>query len=121
VRRAFALVFAMITATLAPLPAAARVAPGVIMRVVRAETHRFQGCYDLARQRDPSIKGRISVRFLIGKTGAVHSAFAHESSTITDVGMRMCVARVFLGMVFPANERGVLTIVYPLEFVPPEG
>src|SRR5262249_19293148 len=51
-----------------------RIPPEVIQRVVRQIFGRLRLCYERGLEHDAKLAGRISVRFLIGPTGAVSAA-----------------------------------------------
>jgi len=51
-----------------------RLPPEVIQRIVRQNFGRFRLCYENGARTAPSLKGRVSVRFVIDRTGAVVGA-----------------------------------------------
>ena len=76
--------------------------PEVIQRIVRQNFGRFRFCYENALRNNPSLQGRVAVRFVIGRDGAVS-----------------CVVRAFYGLSFPQpDEGGIVTVVYPIMFTP---
>jgi hypothetical protein len=94
-----------------------RLAPEVIQRVVRLNDGRYRNCYQSALRTDPSLQGRVTVKFMIDRTGAV--AFAADGgSDIPDEGVRRCVVSSFLSLSFPAPENGAVSVVYPIVFNP---
>jgi hypothetical protein len=94
-----------------------RLPPEVIQRVVRMNSGRYRFCYEKGLQRDPSLRGRVSVKFMIDRTGAVAVA-AEGDSDLPDEGVRRCVVSSFLGLSFPQPENGTVTVIYPLIFSP---
>ena len=66
---------------------------------------------------DPSLQGRVTVKFVIDRTGAVALA-ADGGSDIPDEGVRRCVVASFLSLSFPSPENGSVTVVYPIMFSP---
>jgi hypothetical protein len=94
-----------------------RLAPEIIQRVVRLNDGRYRFCYQSALRTDPSLQGRVTVKFMIDRHGAV--AFAADGgSDIPDEGVRQCVVRSFQALSFPEPENGTVTVVYPIVFSP---
>ena len=94
-----------------------RIDPEVIRRVVRLNDGRYRACYEAALRTNPSVQGRVTVKFLIDRTGAV--GFASDGgSDIPDEGVRRCVISSFLSLSFPAPENGSVTVLYPIVFSP---
>ena len=48
-----------------------RLPPEVIQRIVRQNFGRFRLCYENGLRNNPNLQGRVSVRFVIGRDGAV--------------------------------------------------
>jgi len=93
-----------------------RLPPEAIQRVVRQNFGRFRLCYQRGLRADPSLEGRVVVKFVIGRDGAVSAASDAGSDMAEPV--RDCVVRRFLDLAFPQPENGVVTVVYPLVFTP---
>ena len=93
-----------------------RLPPETIQRVVRASFGRFRGCYAEALDRNPTLQGRVVVKFVIDRDGSV--------STTADAGSDMsapvteCVVRRFGDLSFPPPTGGIVTVVYPLVLTP---
>jgi hypothetical protein len=94
-----------------------RLGAEVIRRVVRLNSGRYRACYEGALRTDPSLAGRVTVKFVIDRTGAVALA-AEGGSDIPDEGVRRCVVSSFLSLSFPPPENGSVTVVYPIVFSP---
>lgn len=93
-----------------------RLPPQVIQRVVRQNFGRFRMCYSQALGRNPNLEGRIPVRFVIGRDGAVSNVSA--TGDFPDASVRSCVQSAFYGVSFPPPEGGIVTVTYPLIFSP---
>jgi TonB family protein len=91
--------------------------PEVIRRIMRMQTGRFRMCYQRGLQLDPTLSGRIVVRFTIGPSGSVTSA-ASAGSTVQNAQVVACVVDAFKRMSFPQPEGGGVTVVSPLAFSP---
>jgi hypothetical protein len=94
-----------------------RLPPEVIQRTVRLNFGRFRLCYENGMRANPNLEGRVSVRFIIDRSGAVAMA-ADGGSDLPDRGVVQCVVRGFGNLSFPSPEGGVVTVVYPLLFNP---
>ncbi|MFT3773536.1 MAG: AgmX/PglI C-terminal domain-containing protein [Minicystis sp.] len=94
-----------------------RLPPEVIQRVVRQNFGRFKACYENGLRNNPSLSGRVAVRFVIGRDGDV-SNVANGGSDLPDSGVVSCVTRAFYGLSFPHPENGIVTVTYPIVFSP---
>ena len=94
-----------------------RLPPEVIQRIVRQNFGRFRLCYENGLRSNPNLQGRVSVRFVIGRDGAV-SQVGNGGSDMPDGGVVSCVVRAFYGLSFPQPEGGIVTVVYPINFAP---
>jgi len=89
----------------------------LIRRVVRQNHERFRSCYEVALMTNPSLTGRVGVRFVIGRDGSVMNV-ADGGSDVPDPKLISCVQRAFYQIGFPKPEGGVVTVAYPLSFSP---
>jgi hypothetical protein len=89
----------------------------VIQRIVRQNDGRYRFCYENGLKANPNLQGRVTVRFLIDRGGAVAVA-SDFGSDIPDEGVRRCVVSSFTALSFPAPDSGVVTVVYPIVFSP---
>jgi hypothetical protein len=96
-----------------------RLPPEIVQRVVRHHVGRYRACYDGALLRNPKTAGRVGVRFVIDKDGAVDSTGAAPGAKVSDKAMVSCLLRAFGSLRFPKPEGGgKVTVVYPIEFSP---
>jgi hypothetical protein len=89
----------------------------VIQRIVRQNDGRYRFCYENGLKTNPNLQGRVTVRFLIDRGGAVAVA-SDAGSDIPDEAVRRCVVSSFTALSFPAPDSGVVTVVYPIVFSP---
>ncbi len=89
----------------------------VIQRIVRQNFGRFRLCYENGLRTNPNLAGRVSVKFVIDRSGSVAKA-EDGGSEIPDPAVVSCVARGFGNLSFPQPEGGVVTVVYPIIFNP---
>jgi hypothetical protein len=92
-----------------------RLPPEAVQRVVRQNFGRFRLCYEGALMSNPTLAGRVTVRFVIGRDGAV-SSVENGGSDLADAGAVSCVVRAFYGLSFPQPEGGIVTVTYPISF-----
>jgi hypothetical protein len=124
-----------------------RLEPAVIQERVRAQFDQLRGCYEAGLGRNPNLTGRISIRFVIDRTGSVKdvevrtredvSSSDPEPGTepffeklgfprppanpvplMSDQGVLTCVADRFRALIFPPPTHGIVTVVYPILFAP---
>ena len=89
----------------------------VIQRIVRQNFGRFRLCYENSLRNNPNLQGRVTVKFVIDRSGAVGMT-ADGGSDIPDSGVVQCVVRGFGNLSFPQPEGGMVTVVYPILFDP---
>jgi hypothetical protein len=94
-----------------------RLPPEVIQRIVRQNYGRFRLCYENGLRNNPNLQGRIAVRFVIGRDGAV-SNVSNGGSDLPDAAVVSCTIRAYYGLSFPQPEGGIVTVVYPIMFSP---
>lgn len=94
-----------------------RLPPEVIQRIVRQNYGRFRMCYEQGLARNPSLEGRVQVRFVIDRTGMV-STVQNGGSDLPDSGVTSCVMGAYYGLNFPPPEGGIVTVTYPIMFQP---
>jgi hypothetical protein len=94
-----------------------RLPPEVVQRIVRQNFGRFRLCYENGLRNNPNLQGRVSVRFVIGRDGAV-SNLSNGGSDMPDGSVVACVVRAFQGLSFPQPEGGIVSVLYPIMFSP---
>jgi hypothetical protein len=92
-----------------------RLPPEVIQRIVRQNMSRFRMCYENGLRTRPSLQGRVTVKFIIDRSGAVSLA-TDGGSDLPDSGVVSCIIRGFQSLSFPQPEGGIVTVIYPLDF-----
>jgi hypothetical protein len=89
----------------------------IIQRIVRQNYGRFRLCYEGGLRNNPALQGRVEVRFVIGRDGAV-SSVSNGNSDLPDARAVQCVVQAYYGLSFPQPEGGIVTVVYPIMFAP---
>lgn len=92
--------------------------PSVIDQVVKRHLASIRYCYQRELQKQPTLAGKLSVKFTIAADGSVSSATA-ASTTLGSPAVEACVAGRFLKMEFPPLKGGGVAVVrYPFWFSP---
>ena len=94
-----------------------RLPPEVIQRIVRQNFGRFRLCYENGLRTNPTLSGRVAVKFVIDRSGSVSTA-QDGGSDLPDKGVVSCVVRGFGNLSFPAPEGGIVTVVFPIALSP---
>ena len=85
----------------------------VIKRVVRRHISEVKYCYEMALAKNPTLAGRVVVKFVISPTGAVNAATL-ASSTLNNHQVESCVVGAAKRWVFPAPDGGgIVAVTYP--------
>jgi len=90
----------------------------LIDEVIKRHMGALRGCYAEQLQRKPTLRGRMTVKFVIGVTGHVSKVWI-QGSTVDSTELEECLQSVFEKMRFPSCKGGGIVIVsYPLHFFP---
>ncbi len=93
-----------------------RIPPETIQAIARSHYDVLTACYDAGLKRDPSLRGTVSVKFVVGANGVTNEA-ADAKSTLPDAEVVSCVVGEFARLSYPAGG-GILTVLYPVDFAP---
>jgi hypothetical protein len=86
-----------------------------IAKVIAAYMGQIQYCYERQLQREPDLKGKVAITFVIGLSGSVTSAVV-QNSTMGSPPVEGCITQVFRRMPFPSPGAGIVQATYPLTF-----
>jgi hypothetical protein len=89
-----------------------------IRKVVRANFGEFRKCYEAGLSNNPKLEGEVRMRFVIARTGKVSATGVAPESTMPDESVSACVQEAFSKLVFPEPEGGIVTVTYPIRFLP---
>ncbi len=89
---------------------------GRVASMIRGQLGGIRSCYERALRNNPTLAGRLEVRFTIGPAGRVTSASSSGLSAAPEVGS--CVASRIRGLVFPQPEGGSVDFSFPFTFAP---
>jgi hypothetical protein len=88
-----------------------------LARYVRQRLKAMQSCYERELKRNPSLKGKILVRFSIlpsGRSGEIE----FEQNTLGDDNVTECIRSVIRGWIFPFKPPDSVSVAYPFVFSP---
>jgi hypothetical protein len=85
-----------------------------IRRVVLAHKGALQACYEIEAQKDPTLRGGVTVAWTIDPSGGVTSA-SLAGTTIHNARVEGCVLRQVRAWHFPASD-GTSQPTYPFSF-----
>lgn len=88
----------------------------IIRRIVRAHVNEVRSCYNAGLAKDPTLAGKLVVRFELGADGKVtHVELVDDQ--LSDAAVGACVAKAVKRWSFPKSEGGIV-VSYPFEFAP---
>jgi len=88
-----------------------------LARYVKARLKAIQNCYEKELKRNPSLKGKVVVRFSImpsGRTGDIDI----EENTLGNDAVGSCIRSVIRSWVFPFKPDDEVPVAYPFVFSP---
>jgi Ca-activated chloride channel homolog len=88
----------------------------MIDNVIKRRTNQLAYCYQRELVNDPSLSGKIVVKFVIDKDGSVTKSEI-KSSTMNSKAVEACITKRFKTFLFPKPQGGGIVIVsYPFVF-----
>jgi hypothetical protein len=84
------------------------------MGTINAHMREVEDCYGRVALKDPSIAGRITLRWTLGRDG-VPSAVAVVSDTLKDKSVGACIKERARTWRFPAPAGGLGVVTYPFD------
>lgn len=88
----------------------------LIDAVIKRHMNQIRYCYQRELMKNPALKGKLVIKFVIAKDGSVSSA-STKSTTMNNAAVQDCVVGRFLRMQFPEPKGGGIVIVsYPFIF-----
>ena len=90
----------------------------LIDEVIKRHMNQIKYCYQRELTKNPSLAGKIVIKFTIAKDGSVSSA-STKTTTMNNASVEQCVVSRFMRMQFPQPKGGGIVIVsYPFLFSP---
>lgn len=104
----------------APEVDSAEVDREALARYVRSRKAAIQNCYERELKRNPSLKGKVVVRFSITPAGR-SAEIEIEENTLGNESVASCIRTVIRGWLFPFHPESDVTVAYPFVFSPASG
>lgn len=98
-----------------PEPLRGRMPPQAALNTINAAFPKLSHCYDVAREKSPSLAGRVILGIVIGATGRVDYVQLYGSN-VGESSLPSCLSGVVSALEFPPAQAGVSTVVIPLDF-----
>jgi TonB family protein len=92
--------------------------PDIVTRQIRTRIRSIQACYERELRNNPTLNGRVLVRFNIQPTGTVSGASAPENTTGSPAVAASVVNTISRFRFNPGPEGGSVTFAYPFVFAP---
>ena len=90
----------------------------LIDAVIKKHMNQIRYCYQRELPKNPTLGGKVTVKFVISKTGSVSKA-STKSSTLSNSAVEGCINSRFMRFKFPEPKGGGIVIVsYPFIFQP---
>lgn len=93
--------------------------PQAVARYIKGRQKAIIICYEKELKRNPSLKGKVVVRFAITSSGRVGSVEILENSL--NEAVASCIRTYIRGWVFPFKPEDEVPVEYPFIFVPASG
>src|SRR5205823_1576329 len=89
----------------------------LVARVMRANAKTPRRCYEDGLAKNPSLAGRVVVRFVIQTNGTVSKAEIDPSSTLANAAVTTCILAGVKAIRFPTRTSGdAVTVSFPLVY-----
>jgi hypothetical protein len=99
-----------------------RVDPVLVSGIIRNRMAEMRGCYTRALAADPTLAGRVTVRFVVTPTGRVTNLSSQTTprggGTDRLTGVARCVEGVLQPLTLPPPTGGPAAVALPLDFGP---
>jgi hypothetical protein len=77
----------------------------------------YRACYEGGLRTNPSLEGRVVVKFMIDRTGQVSMA-QDGGSDLPNDAVNRCIVQSFYSLSFPTPDSGSVTVTYPIVLTP---
>lgn len=92
--------------------------PSTAARAIKTRLSAIKGCYERGLRGNPTLKGKVVIKFTIQTSGSVSGVTVTEN-TMRDDAVGSCIRGVIAGLRFnPGPEGGSVTYAYPFVFEP---
>ena len=90
----------------------------IVTSLIRQRIRAIQTCYERELRNNPTLAGRVLVRFTIQPTGSVSGATAQENTTGSPAVATCVVTTISRFRFTPGPDGGSVTFAYPFVFAP---
>lgn len=105
----------------APPVVMGQLSPEAVRRVVLRNLGQVAHCHEQSLAQDPTVHGRVVIRFVINSSGAVMGSSVSDSDYAVPSGA-VCVANAVRRWQFPSpDDGGIVTVNYPFILQSPDG
>jgi hypothetical protein len=88
----------------------------LIDAVIKRHMNQFRYCYQRELNKDPSLAGKVTVKFVIAGNGSVSRA-SIKKSTLGNSSVEGCLSGRFMTLQFPEPKgNGIVIVSYPFMF-----
>ncbi len=94
-----------------------KVSAEAVEHIIRINYGRFRLCYEKGLRSDPTLAGRVGIKFTIDAAGDVKSV-SESGSTLSDKDTITCIVRCFSALEFPSPASGTASVSYSLMLAP---
>ena len=101
----------------APEIESADVDRGALTNYVKGRKTAIQACYERELKRNPTLRGKVLVRFSINSRGRVGD-IEIEENTLGNDAVAACITSVIRSWVFPFRPESDVPVAYPFVFAP---
>ena len=88
-----------------------------IRKTVHANIQQVIDCYEAALAGDPTLSGKVSIKFIIALDGTVTMA-AVANTEINHPDCEACIAEAVKSWRFPKPSGGIVIVTYPFDLSP---
>lgn len=96
-----------------------RIDPSAVRARIRARFPAVRACYQHALETDPTLRGRLNLRFVIAADGRL-AELRNVGGDLQDGKVADCVVAALSNLAFPPPEGGSVSFVYPMLLTPDE-
>ena len=89
----------------------------LIDQVVKQHLSQYRYCYQRELQKDHTLGGKVTLKWIIASDGTVSSASV-KRTTVGNSAVTSCMLNVARRMQFPSPKGGIVIVSYPFLFSP---
>lgn len=90
-----------------------------VKALIRNNHPRVRACYEAGLKKDPKLAGRVSLSFVIDKTGSARDMKLLDKS-FPDEGVTKCIAKIFAGIAFLEPPTGTVQVQWMADLWKPD-